>query len=38
MGVFAPKRNNMQGSAKYSTKLLSPGMAFSGNQPRLAAK
>ena len=29
-GVFMPKRNSMHGSAKYSTKALSPGMALSG--------
>jgi len=30
-GVFAPKRNSMQGSAKYRTKLFSPAMALSGS-------
>ena len=30
-GVLAPNRNSMQGSAKYSTKLLSPAMALSGS-------
>ena len=37
MGVLAPNRNNMQGSAKYSTKAFSPGMAACGNQARRAA-
>jgi hypothetical protein len=31
MGVLAPKRNSRQGSAKYRTKALSPGMALSGS-------
>ena len=30
-GVLAPKRNSMQGSAKKSTKMLSPVMADSGS-------
>ena len=30
-GVLAPKRNSMQGSAKYRTKLFSPAMALSGS-------
>ena len=30
MGVPAPKRSSMQGSAKYSTKALRPGIASSG--------
>ena len=30
-GVFRPKRNSMHGSAKYSTKALSPGIADSGS-------
>jgi hypothetical protein len=37
MGVDAPKRNNMQGKAKNSTKLFSPGMAACGNMPLRAA-
>ena len=37
-GVFAPKRYNMQGSAKYSTKVLRPGIAACGNRPRRAAR
>lgn len=38
MGVLAPKRYNMHGSAKYSTKALSPGMAGCGSTPRRAAR
>ena len=38
MGVLAPKRNSMQGSAKYRTNALSPGMALSGNTWRCAAR
>jgi len=38
MGVLAPKRYSMQGSAKYSTKALSPGMAGWGSTPRRAAR
>jgi len=38
MGVLAPKRYNMHGSAKYSTKALSPGMAGCGNTPLRAAR
>ena len=38
MGVLAPKRYSMQGSAKYSTKALSPGMAGCGSTPRRAAR
>ncbi len=30
-GVLAPKRNSMHGSAKYSTKAFSPGIAASGS-------
>ena len=37
IGVFMPKRNSMHGSAKYSTKAFSPGMALSGSTPRCAA-
>ena len=37
IGVLAPKRYNMQGSAKNSTKLFSPGIASSGNSPRRVA-
>ena len=36
-GVFMPKRNSMHGSAKYSTKAFSPGIALSGSTPRCAA-
>ena len=38
MGVFMPKRNSMHGSAKYSTKALSPGIALSGSTCRRAAR
>ena len=37
-GVLAPKRNSMQGSAKYRTKVLSPGIALSGSTCRCAAR
>ena len=37
IGVVEPKRYNMQGSAKYSTKVLSPGMAACGSTPRRVA-
>ncbi|MCY1309368.1 hypothetical protein D9M70_594580 [compost metagenome] len=37
MGVPAPKRSSMQGSAKYSTKVLSPGIASSGRMRVRAA-
>ena len=37
IGVDAPKRYSMQGSAKNSTKLFRPGMASSGNMRRRAA-
>ena len=37
IGVCAPKRYSMQGSAKYSTKVLSPGMAANGSTPRRVA-
>ena len=36
-GVFAPNRNNMHGTAKYSTKLFKPGTADSANQPTRVA-
>ena len=36
-GVVEPKRYSMQGSAKYSTKVLSPGMAACGSTPRRVA-
>ena len=38
IGVLAPKRYSMHGSAKYSTKVLSPGMAASGSSTRRAAR
>ena len=31
-GSDAPKRNSMHGSAKYSTKMLRPGIAASGSR------
>jgi hypothetical protein len=37
MGVPAPKRSSMHGSAKYSTKVLRPGMASSGRMRARAA-
>ncbi len=37
IGVVAPKRYSMQGSAKNSTKPLSPGIASSGSMRRRAA-
>ena len=37
IGVLAPKRYSMQGKAKYSTKLLSPGIAAWGSMARRAA-
>ena len=36
-GVLAPKRYSMQGSAKYSTKELRPGIASSGSMRLRAA-
>ncbi len=38
IGEFMPKRNSMQGSAKYSTKALSPGIADSGKTRCRAAR
>ena len=37
-GVFRPKRNSRQGSAKYRTKALRPGMADSGSTRWRAAR
>ena len=37
-GVFMPKRNNMQGRAKKSTKPFKPGIAASASRPRHAAR
>jgi hypothetical protein len=37
MGVVAPKRYSMHGSAKYSTNVFSPPMASSGSMRRRAA-
>jgi hypothetical protein len=37
MGVPAPKRSSMHGSAKYSTKALRPGIASSGRMRARAA-
>ena len=37
-GVVLPKRNSMHGSAKYRTKVLSPGTASSGSTRSRAAK
>ena len=37
IGVLAPKRNSMHGSAKYSTKAFMAGIASSANQPRRVA-
>ena len=37
IGVPAPKRSSMHGSAKYSTKVLRPGMASSGRMRARAA-
>ena len=34
MGVCAPKRYSMQGSAKNSTKAFRPGIAACGSTPR----
>ena len=38
IGVLEPKRNNIHGSAKNSTKAFSPGMAACGNVPLRAAR
>ena len=38
MGVLAPKRYSMHGSAKYSTKLFSPPMADTGSAPARVAR
>jgi hypothetical protein len=38
IGVLAPKRNSRQGSAKYNTKVLRPGIALSGSTWRRAAR
>ncbi|MNH48430.1 hypothetical protein D3C79_1122870 [compost metagenome] len=38
MGVAAPKRYSMHGSAKYSTKLFKPPMAASGIKVRRTAR
>ena len=37
-GVLAPNRYNMHGSAKYSTKMLRPGIAVCGRTARLTAR
>ena len=37
IGVLDPNRYNMQGNAKYSTKVLSPGIACCESHPRRAA-
>ena len=37
-GVLLPNRNSMHGSAKYSTKMFSPGTASSGSRRARAAK
>ena len=37
-GMLEPKRNNMHGSAKYSTYALSPGTAASGSNLERAAR
>jgi hypothetical protein len=37
IGVPAPKRSSMHGSAKYSTKVLRPGIASSGRRRARAA-
>ena len=38
MGVPAPKRYSMHGSAKYSTKVFSPPMAGTGSTPVRVAR